>query len=127
MTFREVPPDEVLAALGDGGDDAVLRACIDAVRARPRAFYTIGGTPADSIRRILERRYRRATSRGKAFLGEKELFTKLAEVDGEPIAPVTANLDGRYFLICVSPDTLKPVAAMIMYDVPPDQEPSRQE
>ena len=44
MTFREVTSDEVLAALGDGGEDSVLRACVAALRAHPRPSYTVGGT-----------------------------------------------------------------------------------
>lgn len=65
MTFREVTPDEVLAALGDGGEDSVLRACVAALRAHPRPSYAIGGSPADAVRDTLEVKYRRAASRGK--------------------------------------------------------------
>ena len=43
MTFREVTSDEVLAALGEGGEDSVLRACVAALRVYRRPSYTIGG------------------------------------------------------------------------------------
>jgi hypothetical protein len=65
MTFREVTPDEVLAALGDGGEDPVLRACVAALRAHPRPSYTIGGSPANAVRETLEVKYRRAASWGR--------------------------------------------------------------
>lgn len=51
-------PDEVLAALGDGGADSVLRACVGALRAHPRPLYTIDGSSANAVRETLEVKYR---------------------------------------------------------------------
>jgi hypothetical protein len=68
MTFREVAVDEILAALGDGGEDPVLRACVSALRAFPRSSYAVGGSPADSVRDALEVKYRHTASRGKVFV-----------------------------------------------------------
>ena len=47
MTFREVTSGEILAALGDGGEDPVLRTCVAALRAHPRASYAVGGSPGE--------------------------------------------------------------------------------
>ena len=80
MTFREVTLAEILAALGDGGEDSVLRACVAALRAYPRPSYTIGGSPARAVRETLEVKYRHAASRGKTFLGKDELLLRLHEL-----------------------------------------------
>lgn len=45
--------DEVLAALDDGGEDAVLRASIGVLRVHARSTYAIGGTPADVLRETM--------------------------------------------------------------------------
>jgi hypothetical protein len=116
VTFREVTSDEVLAALGDGGGDSVLRACVAALRAHPRPSYTIGGTPADALRESLEVKYRHAASRGKAFLGDQELLLRLQELGGVPVSGVDAHDAGKHFMVYVIPSTLKPVGAVIMVD-----------
>jgi hypothetical protein len=116
MTFREVTSGEVLAVLGDGGEDAVLRACVAALRAHPRPSYTIGGTPASVLRETLEVKYRHAASRGKTFLGDQELLLRLQEIGSEPVSGVDAHHAGRHFMVYVVPSTLKPVGAVIMYD-----------
>jgi hypothetical protein len=114
--FREVTPDEVLTALGDGGEDSVLRACVAALRAHPRPSYAIGGSPASAVRESLEGKYRHAASRGKTFVGNDELLLRLQDLGGEPVAGVSAHHAGRHFIIYVIPSTLKPVGAVIMYD-----------
>lgn len=120
MTFREVTPDEVLAALGDGGEDSVLRACVAALRAYPRPFYTIGGSPAKAIRESLEVKYRIAASKGKTFIGDSEVLLRLHELGREPVAVVSAHHAGKNFFVYVIPSTLKPVGAVIMYDAQRD-------
>jgi hypothetical protein len=121
VTFREVTPDEVLAALGDGGEDSVLRACVAALRAYPRPTYAIGGSPANAVRETLEVKYRRAAGRGKTFIGDSELLLRLHELGSEPVAGVSAHHAGKNFIIYVIPSTLKPVGAVIMYDAKPDE------
>lgn len=116
MTFREVTPEEILAALGDGGEDAVLRACVAALRAYPRPSYTIGGSPANSLRETLEVKYRHAASRGKTFVGDDELLLRLQELGSELVAVASAHPPGKHYYIYVIPSTLKPVGAVIMYD-----------
>lgn len=116
MTFRAVASDEVLKALVDGGEDPVLRACVAALRARPRAFYTIGGSPAAALRETLELKYRRAASRGKTFAGDVELLVRLQELDREPLAVVSARHGGGDYYVYVTPSALQPVGAVIMYD-----------
>lgn len=49
VTFREVTPDEILAVLGDAGEDPVLRTCVAALRAYSRPSYAIGGSPANAL------------------------------------------------------------------------------
>ncbi len=116
MTFREVRSDEVLAALGDGGEDSVLRACVAALRVHPRPSYTIGGTPANALRETLEVKYRHAASRGKTFVGGQELLLRLQELGSEPVSGVDAHHAGKHFYVYVTPSTLRPVGAVIMYD-----------
>lgn len=116
MTFREVTRDEILAALGDGGEDSVLRACVAALRVHSRRSYTIGGTPANVLRETLEVKYRRATSRGKTLIGDDELLLRLQELGSEPVSGVDAHDAGKHFMVYVIPSTLKPVGAVIMYD-----------
>lgn len=116
MTFREVTRDEVLAALGDGGEDSVLRACVAAVRAYSRPSYAVGGSPANAVRETLEVKYRHAASRGKTFVGDGELLLRLQELGSEPVAVVSAHHAGGNFYVYVTPSTLKPVGAVIMYD-----------
>jgi hypothetical protein len=116
MTFREVSRDEVLAALGDGGEDPVLRACVAALRAYSRPSYTIGGSPANALRETLEVKYRHAASRGKTFVGDGELLLRLQELGSEPVTGVSAHHAGKNFIVYVTPLTLKPVGAVIMYD-----------
>ena len=118
MTFREVTLAEILAALGDGGEDSVLRACVAALRAYPRPSYTIGGSPARAVRETLEVKYRHAASRGKTFLGKDELLLRLHELGSKPVSGVDAHHAGRHFMVYVTPSTLKPVGAVIMYDAP---------
>jgi hypothetical protein len=120
MTFREVPRDEVWAALGDGGDDAILRACVAALRTYSRPTYAVGGSPANVLREALEIKYRRAASRGKTLVGDDELLLRLQELDGEPVAVVSAHHAGKNFYVYVRPSTLRPVGAVIMYDPLPD-------
>jgi hypothetical protein len=121
VTFREVTSDEILAALGDGGQDSVLRACVAALRAHPRPSYAIGGSPADALRGTLEVKYRRAASRGKTFIGDDELLLKLQERGSAPVAVVSAYEAGKNFYVYVTPSTLEPVGAVIMYDAQPDE------
>jgi len=121
VTFREVTSDEVLAALGDGGQDSVLRACVAALRAYPRASYAVGGSPANALRESLEVKYRRAASRGKTFVGDDELLLRLHELDSEPVAGVSAHSAGKNFYVYVIPSTLEPVGAVIMYDAKRDE------
>jgi hypothetical protein len=116
MTVREVTPDEVLAALGDGGEDPVLRACVAALRAYPRPSYAIGGTPAGALRETLEVKYRHAASKGKTFDGDGELLLRLRDLGSEPLAVVSAHHAGRNFSIYLIASTLTPVGAVIMYD-----------
>jgi hypothetical protein len=121
MTFREVTLDDVLAALGDGGGDSVLRACVAALRAYPRPSYTIGRSPANAVRETLEVKYRHAASRGKTFLGDSELLLRLQELGSEPVSGVDAHHAGKHFMVYVIPSTLKPVGAVIMYDAQRDE------
>lgn len=121
MTVREVTSGEVLAALGDGGGDSVLRACVAALRAHPRPSYAVGGSPADALRETLEVKYRRAASRGKTFVGDQELLLRLQELGGDPVSGVDAHHAGRYFYVYVVPSTLRPVGAVIMYDAQQDE------
>lgn len=121
MTFREVTSGEILAALGDGGQDSVLRACVAALRAHPRSAYAIGGSPANALRETLEVKYRHAASRGKAFIGDHELLLRLQELGNEPVAVVSAHHAGKNFYVYVAPSTLKPVGAVIMYDAQRDE------
>jgi hypothetical protein len=122
VTFREITLDEVLAALGDGGEDSVLRACVAALRAYPRPSYAIGGSPANAVRESLEVKYRHAASRGKTFVGDSELLLRLHELGSESVAGVSAHHAGKNFIIYVIPSTLEPVGAVIMYDALPDHE-----
>lgn len=121
MTFREVGRDEILAALGDGGEDPVLRACVAALRVHSRPSYAVGGTPANVLRETLEVKYRRAASRGKTFLGNAELLLRLQELGSEPVAAVSAHDAGKNFYVYVVPTTLQPVGAVIMYDALSDE------
>jgi hypothetical protein len=121
MTFREVTLDDVLAALGDGGGDSVLRACVAALRAYPRPSYTIGRSPANAVRETLEVKYRHAASRGKTFLGDSELLLRLQELGSEPVSGVDAHHAGKHFMVYVIPSSLKPVGAVIMYDAQRDE------
>jgi hypothetical protein len=116
VTFREVTPDEVLVALGDGGQDLVLRACVAGLRVNPRLSYAIGGSPANAVREALEVKYRHAASHGKTLVGDRELLLRLQELGSEPVAGVSAHHAGGIFIIYVIPWTLKPVGAVIMYD-----------
>jgi len=120
VTFREVTWDEVVAALGDAGEDPVLRACVTALRQYPRPSYTIDGTPATVLRETLEVKYRLAASRGKRFIGDEDFLLRLQEMGSEPVAGVSAHHAGRNFFIYVTPGTLKPVGAVIMEDALPD-------
>lgn len=121
MTFREVTHDEILAVLGDGGEDPVLRTCVAALRAYARPSYAIGGSPANALRETLEVKYRHAASRGKTFVGDGELLLRLQELGSEPVAVVSAHHAGRNFYVYVFPSTLKPVGAVIMYDAQRDE------
>lgn len=120
-TVREVTSGEVLAALGDGGGDSVLRACVAALRAHPRPSYAVGGSPANVLRETLEVKYRRAASRGKTFVGDQELLLRLQELGSEPVSGVDAHHAGKHFYVYVAPSTLRPVGAVIMYDVQQDE------
>lgn len=121
MTFREVTSDEILVALGDGGEDSVLRACVAALRAHPRPSYAIGGSPANALRETLEVKYRHAASRGKTFIGDDDLLLRLQELGSEPVAVVSAHDAGKNFYVYVTPASLEPVGAVIMYDAKPDE------
>jgi len=121
VTFREVTPDEVLAVIGDGGEDPVLRACVAALRAYSRPSYAIGGSPANAVREALEVKYRHAASRGKRFVGDGELLLRLHELGSEPVAVLSAHHAGGNFYVYVFPSTLKPVGAVIMYDARHDE------
>jgi hypothetical protein len=121
MTFREVTSGEILAALGDGGEDPVLRACVAALRAYPRPSYAVGGSPASNLRETLEVKYRHAASRGKTFLGDGELLLRLRELRTEPVAVVSAHGPGKTFCVYVTPSALEPVGAVIMYDAQRDE------
>jgi hypothetical protein len=121
MTFREVTSGEILAALGDGGKDPVLRACVAALRAYPRPSYAVGGSPASTLRETLEVKYRNAASRGKSFIGDGELLLQLQELRNEPVAVVSAHAPGKTFYVYVTPTTLEPVGAVIMYDAQRDE------
>jgi hypothetical protein len=121
VTFREVTSGEVLAALGDGGQDSVLRACVAALRAHPRPSYAISGSPANALRETLEVKYRHAASRGKTFIGDDELLLRLQELGAEPVAVVSAHDAGKNFYVYVTPSTLEPVGAVTMYDAQPDE------
>lgn len=121
MTFREVTSEEVLGALGGGGQDSVLRTCIAALRAYPRPSYAIGGSPANALHASLEAKYRHATSRGKTFIGDDELLLRLHELGSEPVAVVSAHSAGKNFYVYVTPSTLEPVGAVIMYDAQHDE------
>jgi hypothetical protein len=112
---------EVLAALGDGGEDSVLRACVAALRLHPRAFYTIGGTPANALRETLEVKYWHAAKRGKTLVGDNELLLRLQELGSEPVSGVDAHFAGKHFMVYVVPSTLEPVGAVIMYDAQTDE------
>jgi hypothetical protein len=116
VTFRDVTSGEVLAALGDGGQDSVLRACVAALRAHPRPSYAIGGSPANVLRETLEVKYRHAAGRGKTFTGDDELLLRLHELGSEPVAVVSAHSAGKNFYIYVAPSTLQAVGAVIMCD-----------
>jgi hypothetical protein len=121
VTSREVSRDEVLAALGEGGEDSVLRACVAALRVHSRPSYAIGGSPANVLRETLEVKYRIAASRGKTFIGDDELLLRLQEFGSEPVAVVSAHHAGKNFFIYVTPSTLQPVGAVIMYDALNDE------
>ena len=121
MTFREVTSGEILAALGDGGEDPVLRTCVAALRAHPRASYAVGGSPASALRETLEVKYRHAASRGKTFIGDGELQLRLQELGNEPVAVVSAHGAGKNFYVYVTPSELEPVGAVIMYDAQRDE------
>ena len=121
MTFREVGRDEVLEALGDGGDDSVLRTCVAALRADAQAVYTVGGSPAKILRETLEVKYRLAASRGKTFIGDDDLLLRLRELGNDLVSIVSAHRAGGHFFIFVMAGTLKPVGAVIMYDAESDR------
>ena len=121
MTFREVTSGEILAALEDGGEDPVLRACVAALRAYPRPSYAVGGSPASNLRETLEVKYRHAASRGKTLIGDSELLLRLQELRNEPVAVVSAHGPGKTFYVYVTPPTLEPVGAVIMYDAHRDE------
>jgi hypothetical protein len=121
MTYRVVTRDEILAALGDGGEDSVVRACVAALRVHSRPSFTIGGTPAEALREALELKYRRAASRGKTFVGDDELLLRLQELGSESVAVVDAHHGGQHFTVYLIPSTLKAVGAVIMYDPLGDQ------
>jgi hypothetical protein len=121
MTFREVTSDEIMTALDDGGEDLVLRACVGALRAHPRPSYAIGGSPASALRDTLEVKYRHATSSGKTFNGEDELLLRLQQLGSKPVSVVSAHAEGKNFYIYVTPATLEPVGAVIMYDSQHDE------
>jgi hypothetical protein len=121
MTFRQVGRDEILTALGDGGEDPVLRACVAALPEHSRPFYAIGGSPTSVLRETLEVKYRHAASRGKTFLGDAELLLRLQELGSEPVVVVSAHDAGKNFYVYVDPATLKPVGAVIMYDALSDE------
>jgi hypothetical protein len=116
VTDREFTPEEILAVLGDGGEDSVLRTCIEALRVHHRAHYTIGGTPANLLRRTLERRYRNAVRKGKTFVGGQEILQRLAELGSELVSGLSTQDAGRHFFIYLYPSTLEPIGAMIMSD-----------
>jgi hypothetical protein len=116
VTFREVRLDEILAALGDGGEDSILRACVAALRVYSRPSYAIGGSPASALHETLEVKFRHAASRGKTFVGDRELLLQLQELGSEPVAVVSARRGGENFFVYVTPATLNPVGAVIMYD-----------
>jgi hypothetical protein len=92
VTLREISRNEVLAALGDGGEDSVLRTCIAVLRAYSRPSYTIGGSPANALRETLEVKYRHAASRGKTLVGDGELLLRLQELGSDPVAVVDQRL-----------------------------------
>lgn len=121
MTFRELTSDEILTALGDGGEDPVLRACVAALRVHPRPSYAIGGSPAIALRETLEVKYRHATSIGKTFIGDDELLLRLQQLGSKPVAVVSAHAEGKNFYIYVTPSTLEPVGSVIMYDSQHDE------
>jgi hypothetical protein len=121
MISREVTSGEILAALGDGGEDPVLRACVAALRARPRPSYAIGGSPASALRETLEVKYRHAASRGKTFIGDTELLLRLGELSNEPVSVVSAHDAGKTFYVYVTASALEPVGAVIMYDAQRDE------
>ncbi len=121
MTFREVTSSEVLAALGDSGEDPVLRTCVAALRAYPRPGYVIAGSPANAVREGLEVKYRHAASRGKTFVGDSELLLRLHELGSELVSGVSASHGGNHYIVYVVPSTLEPVGAVIMYGAPRDQ------
>lgn len=87
-----------------------------ALRVHSRPAYTIGGTPANSLRETLEVKYRHAASRGKTFVGDDELLLRLQELGSDLVAGVDAHHAGRQFIGNLTPSTLKPVGAVIMYD-----------
>lgn len=118
---REVGRDEILAALGDGGGDSVLLACVAALRVHSRLSYTIGRSPANAVRETLEVKYRHAASRGKTFIGDSELLPRLQELGSEPVSGVDVHHAGKHFMVYVIPSTLKPVGAVIMYDALSDE------
>jgi hypothetical protein len=116
MTFREVTLDEILAALGEGGEDSVARASVAALRVYSRPSYAIGGSPANALREMLEVKYQHAASRGKTFVGDNELLLRLQELGSEPVAVVSAHDGSKNFYIYLVSSTLRPVAAVIMFD-----------
>ncbi len=120
MTFSEVTSEEVLTALGDGGQDPVLSACVVALRTYPRPSYAIGGSPANALRESLEVKYRHAASRGKTLVGDEELLLRLCELGSEAVAVVSAHSNDTNFYVYVTPSSLEPLGAVIMYDAQRD-------
>ncbi len=72
-------------------------------------------------RQTLEVKYRHATSSGKTFNGEDELLLRLQQLGSKPVAVVSAHAEGKNFYIYVTPATLEPVGAVIMYDSQHDE------
>lgn len=80
------------------------------------AFLRYRRVAGECLRETLEVKYRHAASRGKTFVGDGELLLRLQELGSEPIAVVSAHHAGKNFYVYVTPSTLKPVGAVIMYD-----------
>ena len=63
-------------------------------------------------------KYRTAASKGKTFVGDRELLLRLQEYGSAPVAVVSAYHAGENFYVYVTPSTLEPVGAVIMYEAP---------